>query len=465
MEIGAKKMIKITDDQSIGLKLSYPEGAVLVPRWVAVSDPSGPGVSVDSTIFGHVFNRGSIIGAIDGVSMYSGVVANKGTISAGHDGSGVYFGQDPYWPDGTLTHAKLINRSVMQNGLYGFQFSGDSVVANIVNSGSISTRPLDPPHFRNWPPTDIKVTASGSAQVTVNNSGSMTGYEGIVITGALLNPRPYQPAVLDLSLRNSGSIVTDAATVRLSGNSVSLSLTNSGTMQSGEKVVDASADQTLSATITNRGNLSGALELSSSGSLSASVHNHGVMGSMFLSGTTGDADITNHGLMTDIRFAGISATLANFGTISGIVQVDYGASLAAQGRLGNVVDDGTITIVHDKLTVDNLSDSGMMFIGPNATLNAGSISGPGINFLAGPHEKLMLEQPDSVSSLISGFGASDTIDLLGVHAVAASFAAGVLTVTNQSAGSLALQFNGDYTMSNFVLSSDHQGGTNVTWQA
>jgi hypothetical protein len=43
-------------------------------------------VSVDSTVLGHVFNRGSIIGAIDGVNMYSGVVANKGTISAGHQG-------------------------------------------------------------------------------------------------------------------------------------------------------------------------------------------------------------------------------------------------------------------------------------------------------------------------------------------------------------------------------------------
>ena len=458
-------MIKITHDQNTGLELSYPEGAVLVPRGVTVSDPSGPGVSVDSAVLGHVSNRGWIIGAIDGVNMYSGLVANKGTISAGHDGSGVYFGQDPYWPDGTLTNATLINRGVIQNGLYGFQFSGDSVVANIVNSGSISTRPLDPPHFRNWPPTDIEVTASSSAKVTVNNSGSMTGYDGIVITGAALNPRPYQPAVLDLSLRNSGSIVTDAATVHLSGDSVSLSLTNSGMMQSGEEVVDASAYQTLSATIANRGDLSGALKLSSSGSLSASVHNHGVMGSMFLSGMSGDADITNHGLMTDIRLAGISATLANFGTISGIVQVDYGASLAAQGRLGNVVDDGTITIAHDKLTLDSLSGSGMLFIGPNATLDAGSISGPSINFLAGPHEKLMLEEPNSVWSLISGFGASDTIDLLGVHAVAASFAAGVLTVTDHSAGSLALHFNGDYAMSNFVLSSDHHGGTNVTWQA
>jgi hypothetical protein len=131
----------------------------------------------------------------------------------------------------------------------------------------------------------------------------MTGYDGIVITGAALNPRPYQPAVLDLSLRNSGSIVTDAATVHLSGDSVSLSLTNSGMMHSGEEVVDASAYQTLSATITNRGDLSGALKLSSSGSLSASVHNDGVMGSMFLSGMRGDADIANHGLMTDIRFA------------------------------------------------------------------------------------------------------------------------------------------------------------------
>jgi hypothetical protein len=296
-------MIKITHDQNTGLKLSYPEGAVLVPRGVTVSDPSGPGVSVDSAVLGHVSNRGWIIGAIDGVNMYSGLVANKGTISAGHDGSGVYFGQDPYWPDGTLTNATLINRGVIQNGLYGFQFSGDSVVANIVNSGSISTRPLDPPHFRNWPPTDIEVTASNSAQVTVNNSGSMTGYDGIVITGAALNPRPYQPAVLDLSLRNSGSIVTDAATVHLSGDSVSLSLTNSGMMHSGEEVVDASAYQTLSATITNRGDLSGALKLSSSGSLSASVHNDGVMGSMFLSGMRGDADIANHGLMTDIRFA------------------------------------------------------------------------------------------------------------------------------------------------------------------
>ena len=286
-------MIKITHDQNTGLKLSYPEGAVLVPRGVTVSGPSGPGVSVDSAVLGRVFNRGSIIGAIDGVNMYSGVVANKGTISAGHNGSGVYFGQDPYWPDGTLTNATLINRGVIQNGLYGFQFSGDSVVANIVNSGSISTRPLDPPHFRNWPPTDIEVTASSSAKVTVNNSGSMTGYDGIVITGAALNPRPYQPAVLDLSLRNSGSIVTDAATAHLSGDRVSLSLTNSGIMHSGEEVVDASAYQTLSATITNRGDLSGALKLSSSGSLSASVHNHGVMGSMFLSATSGDADITN----------------------------------------------------------------------------------------------------------------------------------------------------------------------------
>ena len=116
-------MIKITHDQNTGLKLSYPEGAVLVPRGVTVSDPSGPGVSVDSAVLGHVSNRGWIIGAIDGVNMYSGLVANKGTISAGHDGSGVCFGPDPYRPDGTLTNATLITPSVMQNGLSGFQFS------------------------------------------------------------------------------------------------------------------------------------------------------------------------------------------------------------------------------------------------------------------------------------------------------------------------------------------------------
>ena len=69
--------------------------------------------------------------------------------------------------------------------------------------------------------------------------------------------------------------------------------------------------------------------------------------------------------------------------------------------------------------------------------------------------------PTAVSAVISGFGATDTLDLVGFAATRLTFANDVLTVSRANGGAAHLHFSSAYTGHHFAFSSDGHGGTNI----
>ena len=87
--------------------------------------------------------------------------------------------------------------------------------------------------------------------------------------------------------------------------------------------------------------------------------------------------------------------------------------------------------------------------------------------MGGTGDRFVLAAHNTLGAIISGFGLSDQIDLVGIaygSATTASNSAGALTVGN-AITSQTLTLAGSYTTSNFVLSNDGQGGTLVVWNA
>jgi hypothetical protein len=447
-------MIKITSDLDTGLILTYPDLAATIYPGVTIDNPLGYGITAtggqysDPLVPVSIYNQGTINGLDTSLyiagSNYTATVTNVGLIS-----NGIANRADNF---------TLANRGTIKNTVELSRFS----TASITNSGSISGIAGDYPVPGLWfYPTD------GAA--TVNNSGSIDGLDFETRwTGASGHKHPGDAV---LTLKNSGSF----GNVSVSGGYTTLTLTN--TAGSIGSVFEHGYALT-QATITNKsvmGDVSVYVDpletypdFTSSPQLSGSLLNtvYGVMGNVTLSAGLGHADVTNRGTMGGLHVAGISATLENSGLISGTVQVDVNASLSARGKLGTVVDDGTIMISHDKLTVGNVSGSGMVFVAPYATLDVtGTWSGPRIAFEAGSGERLVVGKGVNLESFITGFGKGDTIDLLGVRETSASFAYGELTVTDRLGGSESLNFAGGYGLQNFRFAADGHGGTNITWHS
>lgn len=130
--------------------------------------------------------------------------------------------------------------------------------------------------------------------------------------------------------------------------------------------------------------------------------------------------------------------------------VDNGAIIAEGGTLrlaGNVLGTGTATI-----------DTG-------ATLAAnGGLSVASVAFADGS-ETLALADPAAVTSVLSGFGAGDVIDLQHIAATSLQFLGGVLTIKDGTATVADLTFRGAYTTADFALKADGSGGTDIIFAA
>ena len=154
------------------------------------------------------------------------------------------------------------------------------------------------------------------------------------------------------------------------------------------------------------------------------------------------------------------------GAATGHITVDPGATLIGTGRLASLVtDNGTVEAHGGTLALAAaVSGQGTVAIDSGATLLAGAALKPAtISFLAGSSESLLLRHPTSVTGTVSGFnvaGARDRIDLVNFTATGSAFSGHTLTVTG-AGGVATLRFAGNYTLGNFVLSSDHTGGTNI----
>jgi hypothetical protein len=148
-------------------------------------------------------------------------------------------------------------------------------------------------------------------------------------------------------------------------------------------------------------------------------------------------------------------------TNSGSLNVTSG-ELDFVSDLGSALSNtGTITAANATLILDEaVSGVGNLDLGAGGalTLAGGPDAGQTVDFL-GDNATLHLVTRDDFGGHISGFGAHDLIDLADTIANRASFAGGVLTLSDGSTPVAHLNFNGPYSTSSFSLSTDHTGGT------
>jgi hypothetical protein len=158
------------------------------------------------------------------------------------------------------------------------------------------------------------------------------------------------------------------------------------------------------------------------------------------------------------------------GTLTGAVAVAAGTKINGTGTInGAIANAGLIDASAGKLTLSgDVTGAGTLQIEASKTLElGGNAAGQTINFAfaAGPHETLILDQPGNSFGTIAGFALTDKIDLKGVIGKTASLSGGVLTVMNGTATVATLSLSGGFAGQHFKLSSDKNGGTNITLAA
>jgi hypothetical protein len=234
--------------------------------------------------------------------------------------------------------------------------------------------------------------------------------------------------------RTIGGTVTGGGTLEFSSGISTITAVTSGNL------LVAGADLTLAETTKISGSLtetSGTVLLGENVSLAGVVQDEG--GLLQLSGNT---------------LSSPAVSVSGSGTISG-----YGTIAAA------VINNGTVVAQQGVLSLGSGASGGGVFDldGAGSLELLGSAAAVNISFLSGGGETLLLAKPGSVTSTISGFAATDTIDLLKTAATKLAYANGTLTVSG-SAGTLAtLDFTGSYVQANFALQSDGNGGTDIVF--
>jgi hypothetical protein len=129
--------------------------------------------------------------------------------------------------------------------------------------------------------------------------------------------------------------------------------------------------------------------------------------------------------------------------------------------LAAVTNNGTIDAAAGVLKIETaVSGSGTLDVGAGGTLSllAGAATGQTLSFLS-TNGLLDLTKPIDFKSLITGFGASDQIDLLKTKETSFSYDNNTLTVLDGHKTEASLHFSGSYTQSDFTLTTDGHGGT------
>jgi Ca2+-binding RTX toxin-like protein len=152
------------------------------------------------------------------------------------------------------------------------------------------------------------------------------------------------------------------------------------------------------------------------------------------------------------------------------VEVAAGATLSGAGTVA--LGAGATLILDPGFSVVGTVHGG----GANSTLElakgsgAGTLNALGTNFLnfgklvfdTSAVWTVTLDNPTAFTGTISGFAKGDIVDLIDTAATSATYTGGKLTVMNGGTTVTALTLTGSYISSEFVLTPDFHGGTNIT---
>ncbi len=379
----------------------------------------------------------SITGYVNGIRASKGLVAitNFGTISGAY-GSGIYLAGTPGC---SVTNGSAGDTAALIAGGMSLEFQAGN--STLINFGTIHSGVL----FRS-------VAAIHQAD-SLANAGTIVGP---VTIGAAANRVTIDP----------GAVFGGKVTARAGAQNrlVLGSASNVGTvgglgaqfLNFGVVQVDTGARWSL----TGANTLAGGSTIVDSGTLT-------IAGSLAVGG---DLALAGKGGVLALSSTGAVEIGTAHAAKAGRLIVDARATLAAVGTLrGAVTDSGVIVAGRAGLAFrGDASGSGVIGAG-TVEINAHSILTAEddlrvthVTFLAGGRETLALASPGRASSLIAGFGATDTIDLINIIATG-SFTNGTLTLTASQGGRAALHFAGSYSNANFVIGSDGHAGTAITF--
>jgi hypothetical protein len=290
---------------------------------------------------------------------------------------------------------------------------------------------------------------SGSAEVAIN-AGLLekTGDTGL--------------SELEVTLTNTGTVLVTSGTLQVDA----VSNLASGTLSGGTWVEDAGL---LGPTLALQG---GTLAVDA-----AKITLSGAGTELYAGGTlleTSLATVASGGVLALLGGRGFAApnTLTDAGTIilEGGTLATPGLTVAAGGTLsgygtvtGAITDNGLIAVTDPTLTLTgSLSGTGSVLIDADSTLilGAGAASGTSITF-GGSLDVLVLDTASSVHSTLVSLAPSDTIDLAGLTATAATISGGNLIVTISGGSTETFALSGANTLDRAAIQSDGNGGTDI----
>ncbi len=147
------------------------------------------------------------------------------------------------------------------------------------------------------------------------------------------------------------------------------------------------------------------------------------------------------------------------------LNVAAGGTLSGYGTVtGPVTDNGLIDATSSTLTLTgSVGGAGSLLIGPSSELilGAGAASGTDITF--GSLSVLGLDAPSSVHSTLVSLAPSDTIDLIGIGASAATIAGGDLIITLAAGGTLSYALASPNALDRAAVHTDGSGGADVVF--
>ena len=150
------------------------------------------------------------------------------------------------------------------------------------------------------------------------------------------------------------------------------------------------------------------------------------------------------------------------------VEINANSALVLNGTVGN---SGTLLVNGGTLDVDGTLAGGTTEISGAGRVVVAQSSSENVSFLGKSTGQLVLNQATGYTGTISGFGTTQSIDLTDINFAAGvkiSYASnsrrntsGVLTIT-EGTQTVRLELEGTYTLANFKVASDGDGGTLLT---
>lgn len=427
-------------------------------------DSTGRGVDIDGG--GTVVNAtGGLIEAANnsaGVEFFAGtagavLVENHGTISASGNGVALHDG------------GKVVNSGQIysQGNAYAAVFIEDAS-GSVVNSGRLQ---------------------GAGAGVSLATTGSVVNEQGGFIDGVGANGHGIDLAEGGTVVNyggvyghEDGLSVSNAPGTLINSNDVSTGLAGSTGvyLQQGGLVVNEQGKYITGAkygivvhsgdaTIVNAGKILGGSGVSvqfSYGGAGLVVVDPGAIFSGLVEGP-GTAGILELAQGSGIgTLGGFGTSFVSFGTLAVDAKAVWALSGYADGY--GIVNDGRIIVEKGQsLTLgpvgEDASDHGTIdLVKTGAVEMAGSVAAGQSLLFTETGGFLKLDDPAGFAALISGFKAGDTIDLVLTAADGKSFANHQLTITDGGNVVATLDFQGKFTTNDFTLSTDHNGGTDIT---